>query len=151
MTVASDAPPLAFANLEQAVSALRERGLRLSSARRLLLATLFAADRPISAEQVAAHSGLDLASTYRNLETLERHGLARHVHFGHGPGLYVLVGRGEREYLFCERCREVLALEPERLDPVRDRISELFGYRARFRHFTIVGTCARCSANRSEG
>ncbi len=146
MTVAPDAPPLAFADLEQAVSALRERGLRLSSTRRLVLEALFAADRPISAEQVAGSSGLDLASTYRNLETLERHGLARHVHFGHGPGLYVLVGRGEREYLFCERCREVQALAPERLDPVRDQIGELFGYRARFTHYAIVGTCSRCSA-----
>jgi Fur family transcriptional regulator, ferric uptake regulator len=151
MTVAPDARPLAFVNLEQAVSALRERGLRLSSARRLVLEALFAAGRPISAEQVAAASGLDLASTYRNLETLERHGLVRHVHFGHGPGLYVLLGRGEREYLFCERCREVQALEPERLDPVRDRISELFGYQARFTHFAIVGTCPSCSADRSPG
>ncbi len=151
MTVAPDAPPLAFADLEQAVGALRERGLRLSSARRLVLEALFAADGPISAEEVAGGSGLDLASTYRNLETLERHGLARHVHFGHGPGLYVLVGRGEREYLFCERCREVQTLDPSQLDPVRERINELFGYRARFTHFAIVGTCPACSADRSRG
>jgi Fur family transcriptional regulator, ferric uptake regulator len=146
MTVAPDAPPLAFADLEQAVGALRGRGLRLSSARRLVLEALFAADGPLSAERIAASSELDLASTYRNLETLERHGLVRHVHFGHGPGLYVLVGRGEREYLFCERCREVQALEPQRLDPVRERISELFGYETHFTHFAIVGTCPRCRA-----
>ena len=148
MTVASDAPTVKFADLEQAVSALRERGLRLSSARRLVLEALFASDGPASAEQIAAGSGLDLASTYRNLETLERHGLARHVHLGHGPGLYVLVGRGEREYLFCERCRAVQALEPDKLDPVRERISELFGYRAHFTHFAIVGTCPRCACER---
>ncbi len=145
MTRAADGPPLEFADLEQAVGALRERGLRLSSARRLVLEALFAADGPVSAERVAGTSGLDLASTYRNLETLERNGLVRHVHFGHGPGLYVLVGRGEREYLFCERCGEVQALEPERLDPVRKRIDELFGYQARFTHFAIVGVCPGCA------
>jgi Fur family transcriptional regulator, ferric uptake regulator len=149
MTIAPDAPPVAFADLEQAVSALRGRGLRLSSARRLVLEALFAADGPLSAERIAANSELDLASTYRNLETLERHGLVRHVHFGHGPGLYVLVGRGEREYLFCEHCREVQALAPERLDPVRERIGELFGYEARFTHFAIVGTCPRCAQRRA--
>jgi len=26
-------------------------------------------------------------TVYRNLEALERHGLVRHVHLGHGPGL----------------------------------------------------------------
>jgi Fur family transcriptional regulator, ferric uptake regulator len=144
VTQASGAPPLSFADLPEAVTALREQGLRLSAARRLVLEALFAASAPASAEQIATSVGLDLASTYRNLETLERHGLVRHVHFGHGPGLYVLVGRGEREFLFCERCREVRALEPEQLDPVRDRIRELYGYEARFTHFAIVGTCPRC-------
>ena len=45
-----------------------------------------------SAEELAAGLGgrvprSDLASVYRNLETLERHGVVRHVHLGHGPGL----------------------------------------------------------------
>ena len=145
MTQASGTPPVSFEDLPQAFSALRERGLRLSAARRLVLQALFAAPAPASAEQIASTAGLDLASTYRNLETLERHGLVRHVHFGHGAGLHVLVGRGEREYLYCERCEEVQALEPERLDPVRDRIRHEFGYEARFTHFAIVGTCPRCT------
>jgi Fur family ferric uptake transcriptional regulator len=144
MTQAADAPPVSFGDLPEAFAALRERGLRLSAARRLVLEALFAADAPASAERIATSAGLDLASTYRNLETLERHGLARHVHFGHGAGLYVLVGRGEREYLFCERCREVQALVPSELDPVRERIRDEFGYEARFTHFAIVGTCPRC-------
>ena len=78
--------------------ALRARGLRVSAARRLLLAALFAADRPVSADELA--SGLsgrlpdsDLASIYRNLETLEELGVVRHVHIGHGPGLYAPAGR----------------------------------------------------------
>ena len=32
----------------------------------------------------------DLASVYRNLDTLEEIGLVRHFHVGHGPGLYAL-------------------------------------------------------------
>ena len=35
---------------------------------------------------------VDLASVYRNLEQLEELGVVRHVHLGHGPGLYALVG-----------------------------------------------------------
>jgi Fur family ferric uptake transcriptional regulator len=145
MTSAPDVEPLSFEDLPGAVNALRERGMRLSTSRRLVLEALFAADAPVSAEQLAEDRGLDLASVYRNLETLERVGLARHVHFGHGPGLYVLVGRGEREYLFCEKCGTARALEPEQLDPVRDEIKSRFGHRARFTHFAIVGTCAGCA------
>ena len=81
--------------MEGALGILREQGLRVSSARRLVLQSLFAADGPASAEAIASRTdlALDLASVYRNLETLERVGIVQHVHLGHGPGLYALAGR----------------------------------------------------------
>lgn len=148
MTLAPDTERLAFDDIGGAIAALRRRGLRLSTSRRLVLEALFAAEAPVSAEHIAGDLRLELTSVYRNLETLERHGLVRHVHLGHGPGLYVLVGHGEREYLHCERCGAVRAVEPSALDPVRGRVRELFGYEARFTHFPIVGTCANCARAR---
>jgi Fur family ferric uptake transcriptional regulator len=151
MTVSPDVPPLAAANLADAAAILRERGLRLSTSRRLVLEALFAADGPVSAEYVARRSNLDAASVHRNFETLERHGLVRHVHLGHGPGLYALLGRGEREYLYCDRCGAVRALHVKELDPVRKRISERYGYKTRFHHFAIVGICEACSKQGPRG
>jgi Fur family ferric uptake transcriptional regulator len=148
MTVSPQAPTLECANLADAVAALRERGLRLSTARRLVLEALFAADGPVSAEHIARRLGLELTSVYRNLETLERHGLVHHVHLAHGPGLYALRGRQEREYLYCEQCGAVRSLSPEELGPVRERVRERFGYEARFTHFAIVGRCPACLAGR---
>jgi Fur family ferric uptake transcriptional regulator len=149
MTLAPQVEPLAVDSLADAVTALRQRGLRLSTARRLVLEALFAAEGPVSAERIAHGLGIDPGSVYRNLETLEQHGLVRHVHLGHGPGLYVLVVRGEREYLFCERCGSVRALHSEQLSAVRARIEELTGYQARFTHFAIVGICGGCAKHRS--
>jgi Fur family ferric uptake transcriptional regulator len=139
---------LTFTDLDQAIDALRERGLRLTTPRRLVLEALFAADGPVSAERLAIALRVELTSVYRNLETLERHGLARHVHLGHGPGLYALVGRGERVFLSCERCGSVLTLRPEQLDPVRDHLKNLFGYEVRFTHFAIIGLCPDCARRR---
>ena len=145
MTIAPDVRRLVFDDYSDAVRVLRERGLRLSTSRRLVLRALFAAGGPVSAEHLARGLRIELTSVYRNLETLERHGLVRHVHLGHGPGLYLLVGQGEREYLYCERCGAVRALEPRELDPVRSQINELTGYSVRFTHFALVGTCAQCA------
>ncbi len=145
MTLARDAPPLDCRTAAEAVAALRARGLRLSTARRLVLEALFAADGPLSAERLSRSLRLDVSSVYRNLETLESHGLLRHVHLGHGPGLYALRVREDREYLYCERCGTVRALSPEELDGVRDSVREAFGYEARFTHFPIVGLCPACS------
>jgi Fur family ferric uptake transcriptional regulator len=146
MTISPDAPTLEAASFAEAVAALRARGLRLSSARRMVLEALFAAEGPVSAEQIARRLELDPASVHRNFEVLERLGLVRHVHLGHGPGLYALRHGGEREYLYCDRCGAVRALARKELDPVRRRIKERYGYEARFSHFPIVGVCAECSA-----
>lgn len=148
MTEAPDTPRLVFTGPAQAIAAMRARGLRLTTPRRLVLEALFSADAPVSAEQIATALKLDVTSVYRNLEALERHGLARHVHLGHGPGLYALIGRGEREYLSCEHCGAVRALTPEQLDPVREQIKQLFGYEAKFTHFAIVGLCPACARER---
>ena len=149
VTVSPAAPRASFHDLESAIAVLRAQGLRISAARRMVLQALFAAQEPLSAERIAAEIeepgiGLDVASVYRNLELLERCGIVRHVHLGHGPGLYALVGESEREYIFCEGCGEVRALAPKELDGVREAVRESFGYEARFTHFPIVGRCPKC-------
>jgi Fur family transcriptional regulator, ferric uptake regulator len=146
MTIAPDVPRLVVSTPGEAIQALRESGLRLSTARRLVIEALFAADGPVSAAALAQDLLLEESSVYRNLEVLERHGLTRHVHLGHGPGLYALVGRDEGEYLYCQRCGKVTLLAPEELDPVREHLREHFGHTARFTHFAIVGLCEPCAA-----
>lgn len=148
MTVSPDNPRLAFTDIADAVKALRARGLRLTIPRRLVLEALFGADGPTSAERIASDLRIEPTSVYRNLETLEHHGLVRHVHLGHGPGLYALVGSGEREFLACERCGAVHSLTPDQLDPIRDQVKQLFGYEARFTHFAILGLCPACARQR---
>lgn len=150
MTAPHTGPSLEAPDLDSAVAALRARGLRVSAARRLVLEALYAAGSPISAEQIA--DGLagrlprsDLASVYRNLETLEDVGLVRHRHVGHGPGLYSHAGLNEREYLVCDSCNAVKVVDTSEMDPVRDLIEERFGYEAHFSHFPILGLCAECA------
>jgi Fur family ferric uptake transcriptional regulator len=145
MTQAPDVPALDVADPDAAVQALREAGLRISTPRRLVIRALFAAPAPLSAAELARTLRLDESSVYRNLEVLERLGLIRHLHLGHGPGLYVLSARAQDEYLYCERCEAVTVVPPEQLDPVRELIRERFGHTARFTHFAIVGLCERCA------
>lgn len=151
MTRSPHNPPLRFSDSDDLASILRERGHRLSAARRLVLDALFKADGPVAAEYIAEGAGgrvapSDVTSVYRNLTTLEELGVVRHVHIGHGPGLYGLVSRGEHEYLACERCDRVMSLDPSELDPVRALLRDRFGYEARFSHFPILGLCPDCAA-----
>ena len=146
----SAAPPVPATDLDEAVAVLRGSGLRVSAARRIVLEAMFKAGEPLTAERIA--SGLDgrlpssdLASVYRNLETLEEVGLVRHVHLGHGPGLYALTRDGAREHLLCDRCGTVMSVDPGRLDAVRDLIRSETGFAANFTHFPIAGLCPECA------
>ena len=154
MTEPRTGPPLDAPDLESAIDALRAGGLRVSAARRLVLEALYSSSAPLTAEQIS--SGVagriprsDLASVYRNLETLEEVGLVRHFHLGHGPGLYGPAGIDRREYLVCDSCNAVAAVDPAEMDPVRALIQKRFGYEARFSHFPILGLCADCAREES--
>jgi Fur family ferric uptake transcriptional regulator len=139
------------ASAEAAAQAIRANGLRLSTARRLVLEALYRADSPVKAEEIAA--GLDgslprsdLASVYRNLETLEQLGLVRHVHLGHGPGRYEPATQ-PRDYLVCESCESIVSVPTGYLDAAREAIRIATGFRPRFDHFPLMGTCAGCSGS----
>lgn len=115
MTVAPRHPPLAVSDLEDAARAVRNAGGRLTAPRRAVLEALPAADHPVSAEQIADGLGGRLPATeqvsvYRNLDWLEEISVVRHVHVGHGAGLYHLASPGEHEYLVCERCAAVTSM-----------------------------------------
>jgi Fur family ferric uptake transcriptional regulator len=149
LTFQSTGPTLDFESADAVLRALRKRGLRISTARRLIVDYLFEADGPVSAQQIAGglhRTPLDLASVYRNLETLEEHGVVRHFHAGHGPGRYVLAGGGEREYLTCDRCGAIQEVARSDLDALRKDVHERFGYEVGFTHFPMVGVCPSCAA-----
>jgi Fe2+ or Zn2+ uptake regulation protein len=124
----------------------------LTGARRILLKAFFAVDRPARAEEIAA--GLDgalpasdLASVYRNLETLEQIGLVRHVHFGHGAGLYELTRAQRHEYALCERCRSTIAVPAHELDDVRETLEQIVGIEAA--RSWPTSTCSRGTTSSS--
>ena len=150
MTATRTSPTLAAPDVETVVAAVRARGLRVTAARRQVIESLFAAPGLVSAEQIASGIGgarppVDDASVYANLETLEGLGLVRHVHLGHGPGLWTLADRACRDFLHCERCGAWRAVEPSLLAEARAAVRRATGYQARFTHFPIAGLCPDCA------
>ena len=143
--------PVARDALDTAVDALRARGLRVSSARRLVLTALASSDRPLSAQDIAGGLGgklppSDVASVYRNLDTLEHAGLARHLHPGRGASLYELAAHGRRAYLVCDRCNAVSPADTSAVTALAERVRAELGFEPRFGEFPIVGLCASCAS-----
>lgn len=155
MTRTAHTTPRHFRDIDEVAEALRDDGGRFSATRRMVLEALFAAAEPLSAERIAQGAGggaaIDATTVYRILERLEELGVVRHVHMGHGPGLYALIPDGGREYLVCDACDRVTAVEPAALDAVRALVRETFAFEATFTHFPMVGLCAECAAESAAG
>jgi Fur family ferric uptake transcriptional regulator len=149
MTVPHETRPLPAASVPAAITTLRVHGLRVSTARRLVLEALFAAEGPVTADTIAA--GLDgrlpssdLASVYRNLDTLEEIGLVRHFHVADGAGRYALAAQHEAGYVACESCGAHRPLDPSIVAQVAAVLREACGYEPQLAHFPIVGCCREC-------
>jgi Fur family ferric uptake transcriptional regulator len=140
-------PPTAAATLHALVNTLRAHGLRVSTARRVVLEALVAAERPLTAEEIAA-GRYDVGSIYRNLETLEAIGLVHHVHLGHAAGRYELSGR-TAGWATCQGCGRSTPLSAEALTGIRAAVRAATGFDASFSHFPIVGRCPDCTLERS--
>ena len=103
----------------------------------MVVDALFAADEPVTAEELARSAGADLGSVYRNLEALEAAGIARHVHLGHAAGRYVLSGRHDGGYAACERCGKHVPLDD--LEALRARRPRPLRLRVRLRALPARG------------
>jgi Fur family transcriptional regulator, ferric uptake regulator len=153
MSVSPDTRPLAPASVTSALGVLRAGGHRISAARRLVLEALFAADGPVSADRLAGGldgrlPGSDLASLYRNLDTLAEAGIVEHLHVPHGPGLYVLTGRADG-WAACEACGRVEGLDRSAAARLREAVRGTTGLEAGLAHFPLVGVCRGCAEARS--
>ena len=120
------------------------------SARRLVLEALFAAEGPVGAEAIAGGlggrlPGSDLASVYRNLDTLEQIGLVRHFHLGHGRGpVRARPGAATPATRRASAAARTARSTPTPSPASPPSLREACGYEARLSHFPIVGTCPEC-------
>jgi len=135
---------------ESVLNRLRSHGLRVSTPRRVVVKTLFAAEGPLTANEIAAGldggpAELDLATVYRNLETLEELEVVVRLVGSDGPGRWRLADGSGHCYVACHRCGALKEVGAEELDGLRAVLRERFGYEVSFSRFPMMGVCRGCS------
>ena len=127
---------------------LRERGLRLTPQRQLILEAVHALGHA-TPEQIH-HSvreraaGVNITTVYRTLELLEELGLVTHTHLSHGSPTYHAAGEHQHVHLVCRNCGSITEVDPAVLQPVTDRLQEQRGFRVDVGHVALFGVCADC-------
>ena len=131
--------------------ALKQRGLRMTPQRQLILDAVASARGHISADQVHQHvvhqfPDVNVTTVYRTLEVLEEMGLMRHTHFHNGVAQYERTDQTPHHHLVCTVCDGDTEFDVGILKPLTRELRRRYGFNADLAHTAIVGVCHDCQA-----
>jgi Fur family ferric uptake transcriptional regulator len=129
--------------------ALKQRGLRMTPQRQLILDAVASMQGHVSAEQVykqivAVFPDVNISTVYRTLEVLEELGLVRHTHYHDGVAQFQRTDEAPHHHMVCTRCGRDWELDLDVLRPLAATLRTRYGFEADLAHSAIVGRCSTC-------
>lgn len=136
--------------LEHVLGLLRQRGGRVTTARRAIVAALLSSSGHVTADDITvtvqqAHPDVHATTIYRCLDALQELDVVDHVHLGHGRAVYHLADE-RHQHLVCDRCGVVVEVPDEQFASLRDDLRRHYGFNIRPNHFAVLGRCRACAA-----
>jgi len=136
--------------LDSLLQTLKEKGFRLTSARRGLLEIFVSSKFPLTANELltqlkAQKISADKTTVYRELPFLVEQGMIRDVDFGDGQRRYERADE-HHHHVVCSNCNRVEDIE---VDKDIARIEKAVAERTKFQilkhSFEFFGLCQKCS------
>lgn len=126
---------------------LHQRGLRMTPQRQLVIDAVrelgHATPERICAQVQRSAPAVNITTIYRTLDLMERIGLVRHTHLGHGAPTY-----SEQEHqhvhLVCHSCSAVVETGPDLLDTLAEQVRSDNGFDLDVTHVALSGLCSTC-------
>ena len=133
---------------------LRERGLRATPQRRLVLRAVSELGHA-TPEQVCEFvqgesASLNLSTVYRALELLEGLGVVSHTHLQHGSPTYQVADHVDHLHLVCRRCGSITEADLTLAGPLADSVAAAHGFRTDLSHLSLHGVCGDCRTQDDE-
>ena len=137
---------------------LRQRGVRLTRQRRLLLELIDRSGLHLDAEslyQMAKEKDpkLNRVTVYRTLKLLKEGGLVDELDLAHFQGdqhYYETRLKQEHAHIICLRCGRVEEFFGEELQNLRAQVESQFGFEIVFARTEVGGYCSHCQALRAQ-
>jgi Fur family ferric uptake transcriptional regulator len=130
---------------------LRDRGLRLTPQREMILSVMHDVEGLATAEEIyeqvqALTSAVDISTIYRTLDLLQELEIVASVDPGNGQHLYELLGvHGPHIHLICQGCGKVMGIDVEEGRPLAQRLRAGHGFVADLDRLSISGLCGECA------
>ena len=127
---------------------LKQRGLRMTPQRRLIVAEIMRSKGHINPAQITRKvqnqmPGVNASTVYRTLTTLEEAGILSHAHLESGPE-YHRAAEGDHVHLVCANCGSEDELTKREARSLHTLVRKHRRFEADLSHFAISGLCSRC-------
>lgn len=131
---------------------LHQRGLRMTPQRQLVLDAVrdlgHATPEQICAQVQRAAPAVNITTVYRTLDLLEKLGLVRHTHLGHGAPSYSQQEH-QHVHLVCHVCGAVIETPSDLMNDLAGRLRDAAGFELDVTHVALSGRCADCVEDES--
>lgn len=134
---------------------VRDRGLRMTAARRAVLEEIFSHHEHVDADHLHAamrRRGLRVsrATVYRNLDLLTACGLVRKYRLDRHRVLYEHIHAGmEHDHMVCRECGRVVEFVNREMRSRQEEICRAHGFDPRDLSLQVVGCCLTCKKARA--
>lgn len=134
---------------------LRQRGLRITPQREMIIQIIAHSDTHLTAEQIYAQvcqrtHTINLATIYRTLELLVETGAISRVDLGQGQVSYAARHHGRHIHLVCRCCGVVIDASQALLETLDAQLRSQYNFTPDLQHISIPGVCAACQVRNSE-
>src|SRR5215469_6126884 len=135
-------------------NALRQRGIRLTRQRRVILQVMDAAEQHLDVDQILDRAQkigpeVHLVTVYRTIDLLKKEGLIDHLDLLHPRGdrhYYETPGPRDHIHVACLRCGKVRKFESRLYQQLKDQIARDCDIRVTVSRTEVGGICNDCLA-----
>ncbi|QJY50407.1 Fur family transcriptional regulator [Pseudonocardia broussonetiae] len=99
----------------------------------------------ICAQVQAVAPAVNITTIYRTLDLLEKLGLVRHTHLGHGAPNYS-EAEHQHVHLVCHECGAVTETPTDLMNELSSRLRGSVGFELDVTHVALSGRCRDCAA-----
>ena len=137
-------------NIGDLRDAMRERGLRWTPQRRLILDVLGETEGHVTSSEIvercrARDPETTPSTVYRTLDVLEELGYVHHSHGPDGREEFHVLPASEHAHLQCEGCGRTFEIEPGETARFVRRLERSHDFHIDVGHLTIAGRCKDCA------
>jgi len=130
------------------VATLKEKGLKLTPQRMLIVNVIHDAKGHLTAEEIIGHvqakmPGVNKSTIYRTLELLEQAGCVYKSELGE-EFIYHHAEEGHHHHLVCRQCGKTVDCDEDLFAPVQRSLGEKYNFRVDFKHIVMSGVCGGC-------